>query len=166
MAYHDDASRKNDQKLDPSRPTGSSGFAIARRTFLVWAGGIAATRWCPAFAAEAAGIPAQPYFAGVGRALEGLGKLGAPVAAADAQQIAALARQNDSAAVDAAEKILARYTLLNLSLSPEGPLEATLGSASRTLTEQGWRMFLIRVANPSSRAEDLSISIGDQDRGK
>jgi hypothetical protein len=162
MAYHDDASHRNDQKLDSSRPTGSSGFAITRRIFLIWAGGIAGSRWCPAFAAEAAGVAAQPYFAGVGRALEALGKLGAPVAAADTQQSAALARQNDSAAVDAAEKILARYTLVNLSLSPEGPLEATLGSASRTLTEQGWRMFLIRVANPSSRAEDLSVSIGTE----
>ncbi len=75
MAYHDDASCKNDQKLAPSRPTGSSGFAITRRIFLIWAGGIAGSRWCPALAAEVAGVAAQPYFAGVGRALEALGEL-------------------------------------------------------------------------------------------
>ncbi|MGH8236158.1 MAG: CehA/McbA family metallohydrolase [Steroidobacteraceae bacterium] len=89
-----------------------------------------------------------------------MAKLGAPVAAADARQVAALARQNDGAAVDAAEQILARYTLTSLSIDADGSSHASLGGAPRTLVEQGWRMFLVRVANPAERTEYVSLSTG------
>jgi len=132
-----------------------SGFAVTRRHFLVWTGGaLASARFFPALAAD---VTPQPYFASVKRALEALEKLGAPIAPADAQQIAALASQNDSAAVSAAEKILERYTIANLSIGSESVAHVTQGGAPRTLIEQGWRIFLIRVANAVKNTNTLEV---------
>jgi len=73
--------------------------AITLRDFVIWTGAFASARFFPALAAEPTNIAPQPYFAGVKRALETLAKLGAPIAA-DADQIAALSRENDRSAVD------------------------------------------------------------------
>lgn len=126
--------------------------------FTVWTCAVAGARFFPALAAEITNIAPQPYFAGVKRAIEALAKLGAPVADDDAQQIDALARQNDSAAVDAVEKILDRYTLASLAINMDGSSQVSLGGAPRTLVEQGWRMFLVRVKNPAGRTEYLGVS--------
>ncbi len=48
-------------------------------------------------------IPAQPYFANVNRAIDALAKAGGPIPRADADPIAPLERQDDSAAVQEAE---------------------------------------------------------------
>jgi hypothetical protein len=111
-------------------------------------------------AASSVDIPPQPYFASVKRALEALGKLGAPVAAADAQQISDLTQQNDAVAVDTAEKILDRYSLASLSIESTGLARWIAGGAPRTLVEQGWRLFLVRIANPAGRSGNLVISAG------
>jgi hypothetical protein len=120
---------------------------------------------CPAwaFAADKAGITAiepQPYFAGVRRALESLARLGAPVAPADAARIDALARQADAAAVEEAEAILGKYTLAEASLGADGTCALAIGGATRTLVEQGWRMFLVRSANPSGIADNILLTAG------
>jgi len=129
----------------------NSETAVTRRHFLAWTGAVAGARLCPALAVGSVEIPPQPYFAGVNRTLEALAKLGAPMTAADVQQIASLTRQNDSAAVNAAERILDRYTLATLSIGPDGSSRVVPAGAPRKLVEQGWRMFLVRVDNPSSK---------------
>jgi hypothetical protein len=132
-----------------------------RREVLIWTGGaIVSARLLPVFAANSADITPQPYFASVKRALEALEKLGAPIAPADAQQVASLAAQGDSAAVNAAEVILQRYTVVNLSIESESSAHVMVGGASRTLIEQGWRVFLIRLDNPSARTDNVSFSSG------
>jgi hypothetical protein len=81
---------------------------FTRRTVIAAAGlssGVLLVRSYSLFAAAAdvpIAVEPQPYFAGVNRAVEALAKLGAPVAAADAQQIASLTRQGGSAAFVAA----------------------------------------------------------------
>src|SRR5262249_54002460 len=80
--------------------------------------------------------------------------------AADVQQIGSLATQGDSAAVSAAEKILERYTVASLSIESEGSAHVMLGGAPRTLIEQGWRVFLVRVANRSGRTDNMWFSSG------
>ena len=102
-------------------------------------------------------IEPQPYFAGVGRALDALAKLGAPVVASDAQQIAMLARQNDSSAVEAAEKILSRYTLASVSVDTVETARVIPGAAPRTLVEQGWRMFLVRIVNAAALTNTITL---------
>src|ERR1700730_12483318 len=138
---------------------------VSRRHFLVLAGGFAWTQFCAAVESEASELVAQPYFAGVTRILEALAGLGAPLAAADADHIAALANQNDSAAVDAAEKILERYTLARFSLEADGTGRIAMGGVQRTLVEQGWRMFLVRTTNTGGLADSLNIASESQGPG-
>lgn len=131
---------------------------VTRRHFLVWTGGaLAGARFYPALAAEP-DIAPQPYFAAVNRAVEALAKLGSPVAPADAEQIASLTRQNDSAAVEAAEKILNRYTLAQVVTDADGYAHTAAGHAERTLVEQGWRVFLVRISNPIAATARLNAS--------
>src|SRR5215471_2776222 len=92
---------------------------VTRRHFLVLGGAFVGAQLCPALESKTIQVPPQPYFAGVKRALETLAKLGAPVSAADEQQIASLARQNDNGAVSSAETILERYTLATLSIQSD-----------------------------------------------
>ena len=120
---------------------------ISRRELMTWLGGMAGAAICPSWAAEIDDIAIQPYFASVARALEALAKLGAPVAHDDASRIAELAQQNDRASVAAAEKILARYTLARLSIQADESLSIEPGAARPVLVEQGWKLFLVRVAN-------------------
>jgi len=134
--------------------------AISRRRLLVLVGAAAGSRFYPAFGSETIDIAPQPYFAGVNRAIEALAKLGAPLAAADAAQIAALSRQNDRAAVEAAEKILDRYTLARVTTEADGYARTIPGGAPRTLVEQGWRLFLVRVSNPISNKDKLNAAAG------
>ena len=115
---------------------------------------------------EFQGIPPQPYFAGVKCALEALAKLGAPITAPDAQQLGALIRQNDSAAVTAAEMILDRYTLARIQIESDGYARASVGGAQRALVEQGWRLFLVRVANPIGSTAKLASVLGSVRAGQ
>ncbi len=112
------------------------------------------------FAGDAHGpadVDPQPYFAGVQRAVAALANLGAPLDLDDAAQISALARRNDRAAVEAAEKILTRYTLAAVTITPSGPPHIGAGDAPPTLVEQGWRMFLVRVENPAGRTDSFEV---------
>jgi hypothetical protein len=115
---------------------------FTRRQLLTLASAVLVSKALPTWAADFDGIAAQPYFAGVNRALEALAKLGAPIAAADAAQITALSQRGDVMSVEAAEKILDHYTLARLSVDADGSGHVALGGAQRTLIEQGWRMFL------------------------
>ena len=108
-------------------------------------------------AAATGAIEPQPYFAGVKRALAALTRLGAPPAAGDAQQIAALARRGDAASVAAADAILARYTLLDVTIPADGMPQLAAGGARPELVEQGWRMFLVRIANPAARDDNIFL---------
>ena len=130
---------------------------VSRRHFLTLTGAFVGVQLCPALYSETTQVVPQPYFAGVKRALEALKKLGSPVADADAQQIAALERQNSAAAVSATEEILSRYTLTKIEINADGDATAKVGSSQRTLIEQGWRVFLARVLNATSATTKLDI---------
>jgi hypothetical protein len=143
----------------------SVALPVSRRHFLALAGAFVGAQFCPAIESEASGLVPQPYFAGVNRVLEALAKLGAPVAAEDAKRISALANQDDSAAVDAAEKLLDRYTLACLSLDADGTGRVAVGGAQRTLVQQGWRMFLVRIANAGGRTDNVNFGSESQGPG-
>jgi hypothetical protein len=120
------------------------------------------------FAADVTGAaptPPQVYFAAVKRALEALAKLGAPVVAADAQQIEALAHRNDDVAVHEASMIVDRYTLASLSFNSDGSSHVNEAGAPQTLVEQGWRVFLIRIDNAAGRTDRINFGAGAIPRG-
>lgn len=108
-------------------------------------------------ASAQAAIPAQPYLAAVARLADSMARLGAPLAPADQQRIAALTAQGDAGAVAAIEAILDRYTLIRLSLDGRRLIAASAGGAKAELAEQGWRLFLIRIANTGALTDAFDI---------
>ena len=144
---------------------GSNELEISRRRILAFVGAAAGSVVCPAWAETASSVAPQPYFAGVKRALEALDKLGAPIVPADAAQIDSLARAGDAASVAAADRILDRYTLARLSIDADGTGQVAMGGAQRTLVEQGWRMFLVRIANPTGRVSNINFASRSQGPG-
>jgi len=135
-------------------------LALTRRQLLALLSAATGINVLPAWAAESEGVAPQPYFAAVNRALEALAKLGSPIAAKDAQQLATLARQGDRAAIDAAEKILDRYTLARVVTDSDGFAHTAAGGAQRTLIEQGWSVLLVRVSNAVGTTAKLNVSGG------
>ena len=121
---------------------------------------------CPLWATEIDGIAPQPYFAAVSRALEMLAKLGSPVVAVDAEQIASLARQHDGVAVYATEKILDRYTITRVIVDAGGNARAYAGGAQPTLFERGWRLFTVRISNPTGTTAELDVASAFGTRGR
>jgi hypothetical protein len=123
-------------------------------------GGISGAWLCPAWAVEFEEIAPQPFFASVMRAIAALTEGGQPIAKVDADRLAELAAQDDAEAVAGADTILGKYTLATVMLDKEGMGQATLGGADRTLIEQGWRSFLIRVENPHGVTDRFDVSGG------
>jgi len=132
-------------------------MTVDRRSFLT---GSTILIGCSAFPALAAvtGIIPQPYFAGVMRAMEALAAAGQPMAKADADRLSALAAKGDAEAVTAAEAILDRYTLARVTATEDGYFRTEAGNAPKTLIEQGWSVFLVRVANPLGSTAALQVT--------
>src|SRR5579871_1570952 len=99
----------------------------------------------------------QPYFASVLRAIERLSSLGAPISASETEVLRGLASKGDVVSAEAAERILAPYTLARLSIGPGDASAVALGGAERRLTEQGWRLFLVWVANRTGATENIAF---------
>jgi hypothetical protein len=134
-----------------------SEFNFTRRQLVAMLAAAAGARIRPTRATPVDPVTPQPYFAGVMRALEALAKLGGPVLAEDAQRLATLSHQGDRASVDAAESILNRYTLASVAVETDLNLRVSIGGAQRSLVEQGWRLFLIRVTNPTGRTDSFKV---------
>lgn len=130
---------------------------FTRRHFLVLGGAFAGVHLCRALEPPMAPVPPQPYFAAVNRAIEALASVGAPISIKDAEQISKLARQSDDAAVEATEKILDRYTVVRVVTEADGFGDVTVGGAQKTLVEQGWRPFLVRVFNKTGTNARLTV---------
>jgi hypothetical protein len=143
--------------------TGNSEHLISRRRVISVAGvGSLALLLRPSMLLASTGTPGstvepQPYFAGVGRAVASMADLGAPLSPQDMSRIVALSLQSDQAAVTEAEGILGRYTLARLSIEPGGKTHMAAGDAPRTLVEQGWRTFLVRVQNESGKRSAFEV---------
>lgn len=100
----------------------------------------------------------QPLLANIRRIIDALHRLGEPLAQNDEKLILSIAQASDADSLAKIEKILAKYTLLNVRLTAHGT--GTLISALKapTLVEQGWRCFLMRVENPFNIAAPLVLS--------
>lgn len=142
-----------------ARFTSQTADASTRRTVLIGFGAISGAAIAPAaFAQNAEAVAPQPYFASVQRALGTLARLGSAISPRDSQALGALANQSNATAVQAAEQILAPYTLAHVTVDSHGLPSAQPGGAERVLIEQGWRLFLLRISNPSGIATGLSVT--------
>lgn len=102
-------------------------------------------------------IPPQPYFAAIGRIADMLARMGAPLQTQDSIRIAALAKSGNARAVEDIEAILNRYTLVRLTVDGARLVQTTAGGASPMLAEQGWRPFLVRIANSSGITDPFDV---------
>lgn len=119
--------------------------------------GAAGSATFAATAAVPAAIDVEQYFDALARAMAALDAAGAPLAAVDARRLAVARREGD---VAAAEAVLDGYTLAQLDLAADGRVRIAAGAARPTLVEQGWRAFLLRLANPAARRDHVDFSTG------
>jgi hypothetical protein len=99
-------------------------------------------------------VELQPLAAQVGRLLDALDFLGAPVGAADAAALRAAAGSKDrAAAIDEIQNILDKHCLAGVRITSRDKIETFAGPRQPELAEQGWRVFLVKVHNPAGVSE-------------
>lgn len=100
----------------------------------------------------------QPLAAQARRIVEALDHLGSPLKAADRKALLDAANAMDPArGVDAIERVLDHYTLIQLQINPESRVKAAPGPARPELVEQGWRTFLVKVTNEAGVTAPLQV---------
>ena len=110
--------------------------------------------------AAPASVPAvdpDVYCREIPKVIAGLRAAGAEFDAAHSDRVLVLCQHPTPDNVREIEQILDRYTLIRLQLDPHGLGQATAGGADHTLSELGWRGFLVRVENPSGLKGSLSL---------
>ena len=102
----------------------------------------------PAFAEP---VEYQPFAAQIGRLMEALDLLGAPLPAAETAEL------KSSTSVERMQEILDRHVLVAVEINPESRVKATEGTATPELEQQGWRIFLIKVNNQAGSTPVLAV---------
>jgi hypothetical protein len=97
----------------------------------------------------------QPLGAQIKRVREALAYQGFPLAPGDEAALDALAKAPGDDAAERAQKILDRYCLLAVSISPESRVKVAQGPAKPVLVENGWRAFLVKVENEAGVTAEL-----------
>src|SRR5262249_31867044 len=94
----------------------------------------------------------QPLAAQVKRLLDALDYLGNPLPEADRKALNDARNSKDKAdAVAAIQTVLDKHCLAGVTIG-EDKMETVAGPAKPDLAEQGWRIFLVKVVNPTSVA--------------
>ncbi|HAM72383.1 MAG TPA: hypothetical protein DCM86_12135, partial [Verrucomicrobiales bacterium] len=105
---------------------------------------------------KVADVEWQPFAAQVRRLTEALNYLGAPLSPQDSKELTdALAASDAASGVDRAQEVLDRYCLASIQINPEMRVKVAQGPARPELVEQGWRIFLVKVANEAGTTSEL-----------
>jgi len=101
----------------------------------------------------------QPLAAQVTRLLDALDLLGEPLPAPDTTQLRRLVSQaaDPKGAIVELQKILDRHCLVGVHINPESRVKVEQGPAKAELMEQGWRTFLVKVANEAGVTAVLAV---------
>jgi hypothetical protein len=103
-------------------------------------------------------VALQPFALQVRQIETALDYLGQPLAVHDQQQInAAIANPDETAAVEAIERVLDRYTLAVVDINPESRVKVIPGPAKPELVEAGTRIFLVKVENQAGVTSRLMV---------
>ena len=98
----------------------------------------------------------QPFVAATERLLEALVFVGAPLAENDDKRVRAATRMNDqNEAIREIQAVLDRYTVAGVNINPESRVKVAEGDAVKTLVQQGWRTFLVKVHNEAGITPQL-----------
>ncbi len=100
----------------------------------------------------------QPFVAQVRRVIEATDYLGTPFSAADKAALnAAMESPDHNAAVVKLQETLDRYALFGVHINPEMRVKVAQGDAKLELMQDGWRQFLVKVANESGTTAPLAV---------
>ncbi|HMJ90810.1 MAG TPA: CehA/McbA family metallohydrolase, partial [Candidatus Acidoferrum sp.] len=117
-----------------------------------------------AFSASAApltivtNVEVQPLHAQAKRVAQALSSLGAPLGEAESQQIEAAASLPAGKAVEQIQAVLDHHCLFGVTINPEMRVKVIAGEAKPELDENGWRVFLVKVANEAGTTAKLNAS--------
>lgn len=111
--------------------------------------------WTFLVSSHAYGIDAQPLRAQVDRLEQSLKSLGQPLTA-DVSASLEEAKQADNAVI-AIQQILDPLCLAMVDINPESRVKVVAGDAERTLVEQGWTAFLVKVTNLAGVTAKLRV---------
>jgi hypothetical protein len=102
-------------------------------------------------------VELQPLAAQVNRLVEALDYLGTPLSAAERKALGAAAADTNApaAAVVKLQEVLDAHCLFGVHINPEMRVKVAQGPAKPELVEQGWRQFLVKVANESGTTAAL-----------
>ncbi|MEN9574027.1 MAG: hypothetical protein RL514_1882 [Verrucomicrobiota bacterium] len=99
----------------------------------------------------------QPFVAQVRRLIEATDYLGTPFSATDKAALnTAMDSADHKAAVAKLQETLDRYALFGVHINPEMRVKVAQGDAKPELTQDGWRQFLVKVANESGTTAPLA----------
>ncbi|MEQ2005650.1 MAG: CehA/McbA family metallohydrolase [Limisphaerales bacterium] len=99
----------------------------------------------------------QPFVAQVRRLIEATDYLGTPFSAADKAALnTAMDSTDHIAAVVKLQQTLDRYALFGVHINPEMRVKVAAGDAKAELMQDGWRQFLVKVANESGTTAPLA----------
>ena len=98
------------------------------------------------------GVEAQPLAAQVTRVTEALAYLGEPLPASQLEALNAAAKVGDAEKI---QSLLDPHCLFGVNVNPEMRVKVQQGEAKPELVEQGWRHFLVKVANESGATSEL-----------
>lgn len=108
---------------------------------------------------QAERVDRQPLLAQVQRVAETLEQLGSPLTNEALSELAAIKElQDDAEATRRVQALLDPLCLAALEVVREGVPTASPGPAARTLGEQSWRTYLVKVVNPDGLDGPLVVS--------
>ena len=128
------------------------------------------TQICTAFifalavSASAAKLPMvekvdyQPLAASVTRVIEALEMLGEPLPASEAAELRA------TRSIQRLQEILDAHCLAAVQINPESRVKVVEAEGKHELVEQGWRTFLVKVANESGATPVLAVTSPQADK--
>ena len=102
------------------------------------------------------GVELQPLAAQVGRLVEALDYLGAPLAKAEQERLREAASQSDETkGVALIQELLDPHCLAGVNINPEMRVKVAVGPAKPALVEKGWKTFLVKVENQAGATAEL-----------
>jgi hypothetical protein len=110
----------------------------------------------------AAPIALQPMAQQARQLAEALNYLGQPLTAPELKAINdAIGMRDETAAVEALQKIFDSHVLVNVDINPESRVKVEPGGAKPDLVEEGARLFLVKVANQAHVTAELNVESPD-----
>ena len=100
-------------------------------------------------------VEVQPLAAQVTRLTDALEQLGAPLSEQELKQLKSASSLAPADAVKQIQTVLDQHALFGVSINPEMRVRVQQGDAKPELDEQGWRVFLVKVANDSGTTAEL-----------